>query len=206
MIEAAAALERGERHTRMLARLAQIGMELAEALAKRANETDGADAASAFAKIAQAVRRTIALEVHLSEGLGVKRAHLIAERASGHSAARAVHKEAKDDAIHDAVTDAISEAFEDDQPAYADELTADIGELLADADDFPDYLQRPVGETVAKLCVIFGLDPQWAVQQDEGWVVKRPPFSSALWYENGPRAPGVPVPVGPEPPGHAGGP
>ncbi len=36
-----------------------------------------------FAKIAQAVRRTIALEAHLSEGVGVQRTGLMAERASG---------------------------------------------------------------------------------------------------------------------------
>lgn len=180
MIEAARAVERGERHGRMLARLAEIGMELAEDLAERARaekEADIADVAGAFAKIAQAVRRTIALEAHLGEGVGARRTGLIAERASRRAAAGAAHHEAKDRAIRAAVEDAIIDTFAADEPDESiDELTCDMEELLCEADDFSDYLQRPVGETVARLCQALGLDPRWAIEGGEGWVVKSPPF------------------------------
>ena len=85
MAETASAVERGERHLRMLAELAEIGMRLARSLgqlmdARVERELKGEvapgrseDAAAAFDKMAQTVRRTAALEARLAEGVKAHR-------------------------------------------------------------------------------------------------------------------------------------
>ena len=65
---------RAERHAAaVLERLAEIGMEIAEALAAQVTKTPTADLAAAYAKVAQAVRRTLALEAHLEKELTARK-------------------------------------------------------------------------------------------------------------------------------------
>ena len=102
MIEDAAAIERGERHLRILAELADLGMQLVRAIVRDAtsepaastnDETrkDGgkaageapkaADSDRAYATVALAVRRTLALEAHLTKEVKTRGAGLQTQRA-----------------------------------------------------------------------------------------------------------------------------
>ena len=50
----------------------------------------------------------------------------------------------------------------------------DAEEYLGDADEMRGWLDRPVGETVAKLCAALGLDPDACAFDGETWKVRRP--------------------------------
>ena len=80
MLEAKVSIERSQRHAAILARLADMGMEIAEALAGEVKKNPSPDLAAAFAKVAQAVRRTLALEDHFAKGLQVQRTDLFTKR------------------------------------------------------------------------------------------------------------------------------
>ena len=94
MAGAAATLELGEQDLRMLARLAEIAMRLAEKLGAYAEARltaatiEGAaplapreDPTAAFNKMAQTVRRILALRARIAAGLENTRADLIGKRA-----------------------------------------------------------------------------------------------------------------------------
>ncbi len=49
-------------------------------------------------------------------------------------------------------------------------------ERLDDDDEFAGYLERPVGETVAKLCAVVGLDPGACFLEDGAWRVRQAPL------------------------------
>ena len=51
----------------------------------------------------------------------------------------------------------------------------DAEEYLGDADEMRGYLDRPIGETVARLCAALGLDPEACESDGETWRVRRPP-------------------------------
>src|ERR1700733_7840821 len=94
MAEAAAAVEGGERRLRLLAELTEIGMSLARSLGElvqarieqeiKSDDAPGRskDAAAAFDKMAQTVRRTAALEARFDEAVKARREGLITERAA----------------------------------------------------------------------------------------------------------------------------
>ena len=193
-----AAVERGERHLRVLARLTEIGMNLAEALGdlaearievakKAARNEDAAPApfedstTTAFNKIAQTVRRTVALEAKLAAGVKAGREGLIAERAGRRADLEKDHKSAKDQAIlygfHDAYAGSTPDAEYEEQ---VERLMGDVEEYLGDADEFRGYLDRPVGETVARLCAALGLDTDACALDGESWKVRRKPTEFEL--------------------------
>ena len=85
----------------------------------------------------------------------------VTECAERRATRAAAHKTAVDEAIigglHDArAADCPDEEYHD----LADRLMEDAQEYLGDADEMRGYLDRPVGETVAKLCAALGLDPK----------------------------------------------
>ena len=181
-------LERAERHLRMLGRLADIAMNLAEALGRKAEAQIEApteatappaaaqDANTAFGKMAQTVRRTLALEARLAAGVKAGRDSLIAERAARRATCGEAHATAKTEAILDGLHDAY--AVDTPQAEYEEKienLMEDTREHLRDADEFRGYLDRPVGETVAKLCAQLGLDPDCCALEAGDWRVRRPP-------------------------------
>ena len=168
-----------ERYQIMLARIAEIGMQMIEAGAQKATTDGGAGDPDAFCKISQAVRRTIALHVKLARDARDDRNTVEVERARRRADIARAHKTAKDQAIVDGLHEAY---FGSDTGADFDPDgdiifgMADLDtERLGDADDFAGYLDRPVGETVAKLCAVFGLDPGACVFTDGAWRVRQPP-------------------------------
>ena len=183
MAEATSAIERGERHLRMLVELGEIGMTLARSLGELAQarieqEKKGEDAparsedaAAAFDKMAQTIRRTLALEARLAEGVKARREGLITQRAERRAARSAAHQTAVGDAIIGGLHDAwAADCSDTEYNDLADRLLDDAREYLVDADEMRGYLDRPVGETVARLCAALGLDPE-ACERDRKSVV-----------------------------------
>ena len=60
----------------------------------------------------------------------------------------------------------------DEGDALCNDMLADKENLLG---DLRDYLTRPVGETIAKLCVALGLPADACVKQDGVWLIARDP-------------------------------
>ena len=194
--ETAIADERGERHLEMLAEVAERSMRLVRSLGdlvelriyreKKGEASPGRseDAAAAFDKMAQTLRRTLALEAKFAEGVKARREKLIADGAERRAASKAAHKTAVDEAIvfglHDAwAADCPDEEYHD----LCDRLLEDAQEYLGDADEMRGYLDRPVGETVARLCAALGLDPDACEPDGETWRIRRPPLDFELRIE-----------------------
>jgi hypothetical protein len=145
---------RTERHLRLLAELAELGMTLARTIVAQAE--DGAELA--FARIARAVRQTLALEAKLAEGGQLRRTRQARE-----------HKHQREAKVRRMVEKAIEADAHDSD---TDDLLDDLNERLADLDD-TDFTHRPLIEVVASICQDLGVtfDPsQW---QDE-WTAADP--------------------------------
>ena len=189
---AEALVERGERQLRILARLTDIAMNLAEALGRQAQarieaattattEADSPpppleDPTIAFNRMAQTVRRCVALEARLAAGVKAGRDSLFADRAVRRAASTQAHEKAKLEAIIDGLHDAW--AVDCPQTLYEEQverLMEDAQEHFLDADEFRGWLDRPVGESVAKLCAAVGVDPAACTLDGETWTVRRPP-------------------------------
>ena len=80
----------------------------------------------------------------------------------------------------------------------ADRLLDDAREYLVDADEMRGYLDRPVGETVARLCAALGLDPDACESDGETWRVRRPPLDFELRLEERARRYPPSLPPSPE--------
>ena len=158
------------------------------------------DAAAAFDKMAQTVRRTLALEARLAAGVKARRETLITERAERRTASRAAHVTAVGDAIVEGLHDAYAATCPDaEYNEIADRLLDDAYEYLGDADEMRGYLDRPIGETVVRLCAAMGLDPDACESDGETWRVRRPPLDFELRLEE--RARKFPPPLPPSPSG-----
>ena len=187
MVETAAGLERDERDVRMLQQLAELGMELAVAIAQNAKacleaaSAEGVAASpepmAAFNKMAQTVRRTLALKAKLGETVKTARTGLAGQRAERRAKLDAAHLQTIEEAIETTFGDTLEEDFPDLEGKESEALLSDLQELLFDGDEFKDYLERPVGETVAKLRAAMGLDPALCVLDGETWKARRPPYA-----------------------------
>jgi hypothetical protein len=157
----------------MLSRLAQVGMELAEACGREAKapSSDGAARAHpglAFARVARAVRMTIALQSRLMKDLAaLDRADDMAERART-TKRRTRLAQLIEDAAR-AKVDAQRESgarFWADEDAIEDEietLTSEGYERLIDAED-GGLWGRPFDDVVAGVCKDLGLSPDWTAR------------------------------------------
>ena len=136
----------------MLSRLAEIGMEIAEAAGRMARAladggeagTDGADPGLTYARAARAVRLTIALQQKL-----------VADRTTldrFDAGPRRLR-------IRTHVERAIAAEHDDAEEARL--LTRAVHEALNEADD-ADILDRPMEELVALICTDLGLPTTWA--------------------------------------------
>jgi hypothetical protein len=189
MVETEAVVERGERHLKLLAELADLGMELARKIVRNADTLPGvppeehdtrkppADPAKAFSTIAQAVRRTVALEAKLAEDVKTLRGGLLAARAERGANLMRAQSEHTAGAVRDALAEVLEETFSDLDCDEARGLLRDADELLRDRDEFNDFLDRPPGETIARLCATLGLDPEFCVQDGDTWMLRRPPYT-----------------------------
>ena len=169
------AAARAGRHLRMLAELAEIGMRLAreverqalaadpprDALPDRSRSNDiGADRARAdlglvFARIARAVRQTVALEARLASDVEARAAVGTAAQASR---AAAEHKRTRQ--LKDQVRRLAEEAIGAEADGHeAENLRYDLDERLEDPAIEAELGWRPIGVIFAGICRDLGITP-----------------------------------------------
>jgi hypothetical protein len=147
------AVDRTERHGRVLQELTDLGMHLARAVSAQATDADPATAHSLaldFARIARAVRQTVALEAKLAED----RQTTLAERAQRRDREAAEQARRRTSRIETLVERAIDAEA---SGAEADNLLEDLRERLEDADDLAGFHDRPIPEIVALICKDLGV-------------------------------------------------
>jgi hypothetical protein len=199
------AVLRAERRLRMLEKLAQLEMELAEALQRQAiaaaNPVEPArpddaaasapgaapqtagDLSAGFARIARSLRLTLALQARAEEQL---RALLAGEAAKVEvrrveaSRREAQQARARSDRHRNEVERLVLEAAErevEDLEALDGVLKA-LEERLADDEAYRDLDRMPLREVVERLCADLELTPDWSRWEGEGWTPEAP-FSRA---------------------------
>ena len=180
-----AAEARTARQLATLQELAEIGMQIARAVRDaalaRAEAADdapkpppsrfgGGDLGLVYARVARAVRQTLALETRLAEGLETAKV----ERRRAHVAAVRAEYEERQHEVRDYVAEAIeAEAVEKHTPEREIErLLDDLDERL-DAGDYDDALaDAPIGELVARICADLGVIPDWSLWDEHAWALE----------------------------------
>jgi hypothetical protein len=209
MAETAAAAERAAWHVQILGEVAEIHLTLTRSLGElalarveaaksenRALTPDDDVTLAALGKATQTLRRTVALRDKLDAQASARREGLLADRARRRAERAAVHKRAKTDAVLEGFADAFAADTPDaEYHAHVDDLMADAETYLddADADEFRGWLDRPVGETVARLCAAVNLDPDSCTRVGETWRVRRAPRDFELFLERRDRARSAPL-------------
>jgi hypothetical protein len=165
-----AAHGRTEQRLAMLRELCEIGMRLARGVERQAEnpETASGDLGLAFSRIARAVRQTLALEARLE---GEREARVQEERAMrDRQSARATRSsvERRSRLVRRAVGQAIEA---DAEESDFEQLFDDLDERLADREDDDGFLDRPVGELVARICKDLGVAVDWSLWEDEDWAL-----------------------------------
>jgi hypothetical protein len=174
-----------DRQLAMLTRLAEIGMEIAEAAGRRACAlaeggeaapslvAQGPDPGLAYARAARAVRLTIALQSRLAKDLAAL--DEAQARANGAEAAR------RRDRAHAHVEQAAEDQRDDTDEVEA--LSSRAWERLTDLDD-DDLLLRPIGEVVARICEDLGLSPAFVASAfPDAPSAPRVPAASSTWED-----------------------
>lgn len=181
-----------QRQMDVLGELAEAGLEIAKATARRAvaqAEQDPAEAqggednlAMVYARVARAVRLTLMLQAKAVEAL---RAFDLGERARADAALQA-RAQASPEYAHKArverIVERVAQAACGRDEDEVDRLVREAGERLDDDDIWGDVLARPVGELVRAICRDLGLDPDWTRLAEEAWAQAekhhpRSPFS-----------------------------
>jgi hypothetical protein len=176
---------RAERRLRLLEELTEIGMELARALRPEAEAREepsddkarakGRDPADAFARLSRAVRLTLALEARTDEELrdlksGVSR---VSEEARAEAAERAEiaarrDREDRPDRIRELVTSIAEAEIEDFDELET--LCEALEERLAEDEAYIFCGERPLRETVERLCKDLMLTPDPSRWAGEEWI------------------------------------
>ncbi len=170
----------------MLAELAEIGMDLARALHRQVVLAPAecappeairvGDAGLVFARIARAVRQTVALEARIDADAESASRRREVEDAAGREAEAArlaaagrVRAERRRGEVRRIVERVIAS---DCGARDADVLRADLDERLEDGDDGEDgdFLEAPIGELVARICGDLQLSPDWTEWAAAPWV------------------------------------
>ena len=168
-----AGAERTARHLRLLAELAEIGMELARDVRRQALEPDAgrmdaaagsaggrgaraearADLGLVFARIARAVRQTVALEARLASDAKEQ-----AQRGIAAEASRAAMQRARGRQQKARVRRVVEEAIASEATGHeAENMRFDLDERLEDPDIEAELGWRPIGVIVAAICADLGI-------------------------------------------------
>ncbi|OYX32512.1 MAG: hypothetical protein B7Y99_08535 [Caulobacterales bacterium 32-69-10] len=199
----AAAHARVERQLQMLDRLAEMGMNIAEATerwALAALESGSAsyvvpenhvmaaapggvrgDPGLVYARVARAVRQTLMLQTRLLQELP--------DLGRAETRARAARADARRSQAYRLVERAIRDEHAD--PEEIEHLSDEATERLREEDFCDDLGDRPFDEVVARICRDLGLSPDWAASQDrpEGALQGAAPPQSAPPGDPPPPAP-----------------
>lgn len=189
------------RRLRMLKEISEIGMDLLRALQRQVltaephteNATSVADPAGAFAKLSRAVRLTLNFEIRAGETLRALHVGETAAREERRVERKRREDEAEDeksamtrDRIYDRVATVI------DREAKTDDERWDLFDALKERLDmdcaYEDMEDRPLNETVARLCNDLRLDPDWTRWTGDDWAAEyqlRRPRCSLLNNKSG---------------------
>jgi hypothetical protein len=166
------------RQLQVLGELAELGLDLARAIARPATaettpdappETPTApqavkgDPSLAFARAARAVRLTIALQSRLIADLRALDEVLERHRKAGPIIATTERKQCVRRIVQRVIDAEIGDADEYHR------LAAEARERLESDEIYGDVLTRPVGELVAMICRDLGLSPDWPGLAQEAW-------------------------------------
>jgi hypothetical protein len=152
----------------LLRELAEIGMKLVRGL-------EPGDSADSFAPLSRAIRLTLTLEAKTDEALRDLKAGVVRKRkkerkraARRHEAAAAKEAEERAEKVRDLVAEA-AEAEIPDAYEFAGRYFA-LRERLDEDTAYRDCGQRPLRETVERLCKDLMLSPDWSRWDGEGWI------------------------------------
>jgi hypothetical protein len=160
-----------EPQMRLLGRLAEIGLDVAETVGRQARGEDEAPARSgdlslAFARVSRAVRLTVALQQKLVDGLAALEAGVI-------PGAPAIKGDPDPDYVLKArverIVERTAEAEHEHDAGKVDRLVAESAERLDDIDLYGDLLDRPMSEIVARIAEDIGLPLDWSRMAGEAW-------------------------------------
>lgn len=151
-----------QRKLRLLDRLAEAGVQMAEALTRQAEGgpvmIEG-DLALAYSRVSRAVRLALMLQEKLEQ----------APPKSPESAKPSAPDEAHDAKCRaGAIVARVAKADRSDEEEV-DRLVHECDERLDDPDLYGDILERPLSEIVARLCRDLGLHPDWSRLAEELW-------------------------------------
>ena len=170
---------RAERRLALLEELAEIGMEIARSLkpGAEAEETQSPsrEPAAAFAQVSRAIRLTLALEAKTEAALIDWRSGAPDRREAAEAEAKACRARRKDRIEHLVLTAVAAEALDD---AEFGDLYEALDERLEWDEAYADCVDRPLRETVERLCRDLQLSPDWTRWEDEGWSEADPPARS----------------------------
>jgi hypothetical protein len=160
------------RQLAMLERLADIGMVIAEGMARRvlasAEETSAEshhDISLAYARVAHAVRQTVMLEQRLRRE---RRHEADAAQSQEMRLSLATQEEVREQI--EGVIGRVVQAQHGDSHR-ADRLRDEAHERLEDEGLYGDVLARPMSEIVADICRDLDLNPDWTCLAREAWAV-----------------------------------
>jgi hypothetical protein len=166
-----------ERQLAMLGRLAEAGLEIAVALERQATAADAdappvarGDIALAYARVARAVRMTLALQSKLIKDLQALEAGAAQALADAEAEQDDVQLALEEDrkARIERIVGRVIKAERDDKDAV-ERLAAEASERLDDEDLYGDVLARPFSEVVADIRRDLGLHPDWGRLAQEPW-------------------------------------
>jgi len=144
------------------------------------------DLAQAYGKISRSIRQNALLEDRLEtlqrdrvSGLEDARRARALKRAEAEAAKAAADEKAEFQRVHGPrlarealVVEVMEQVIYDEHEDEADRIAAlenDAAELLKEGAGYEAYGDRPVSETVTKLCRALSLEPDWAFFVDEDW-------------------------------------
>ena len=171
---APSALERAraliEPQMRILGRLSEIGLDVAETVGRQARGEVEAppkgDLSLAFARASRAVRLTVALQQKLIDGLAALEAGVIP------GAGKTAQNPDPDYTLKarvERIIERAAEAEHEDDAVHVDALLREAGERLDDIDLYGDLLDRPISEIVARIGADLGLTPDWSRMARDAW-------------------------------------
>lgn len=172
MVEAAAdpAIARAELQLQEQRALAEKAMRMALGVKEDGSE----ESAKQFAVLSRIVRLTHALEARTGQAVS----DLKAGRAPAPKTPQE-HRKACRKRISRLVMEAADRECE--TPDAFDALVAALNERLDDDEAYLDITERPLGETIERLCRDLTLDPDLSRWDGEGWIddgpPPRPPYS-----------------------------
>ncbi len=176
--DAAAIGLRTERHLKMLERLSEIGMVLAEEIGREAlAEPDEAqprrsmsDLALVFARVSHAVRQTIALEARLASDAQARDARAEKARVEAELDCRREEARLSRGRRKAEVRAVVATVIEVERSeCVRDLILHKLDARLEREDEDGDLFTRPLGEAIASICRDFALSPDWS-EWDADWV------------------------------------